>query len=115
MPTPWDPRHRTRPQYVLATDVRAALRALGEVTGEAVDDADLDEYLHLLILDRGVLITPFHIGCPSEFSTEHGPAALRRHLCPPVARRATPGSGAHGDRPAADGRALAPPRPKTLT
>ncbi len=36
-------RHDGYPLDLLATDVRAALRALGEVTGEAVDEAVLSE------------------------------------------------------------------------
>jgi len=58
---------------------RDRLRSGGE--SEAAADTELDEYLHLYMVNRGVLMTPFHnmaLMCPA--TSEADADAPHRHL-----------------------------------
>jgi glutamate-1-semialdehyde 2,1-aminomutase len=63
---------RQLPWHILQLGARAEFRFCREAprsggASAAVTDSDLDEYLHLFLVNRGVLITPFHnmaLMCP---------------------------------------------------
>jgi glutamate-1-semialdehyde 2,1-aminomutase len=69
---------RNLPWHILQLGARAEFRFCPEPprTGgasAAATDRDLDEYLHLFLLNRGVLITPFHnmaLMCPKTTSDD---------------------------------------------
>jgi glutamate-1-semialdehyde 2,1-aminomutase len=66
------------PWSVVSLGARAEYRFCADpprsgAESEAAGDPDLDEYLHLYLLNRGVLITPFHnmaLMCPATTTTQ---------------------------------------------
>lgn len=66
---PWSAvQHGARAEYRFASP---ALRTGGE--SHAAPDADLEDYLHVYLLHRGVPLTPFHnmaLMCPATVADE---------------------------------------------